>query len=415
MTDNRNPKFFYGYVIVAAAFFIMAINWGIFQIFGVFFVPLLAEFGWSRAMLSGASSLGYLLVGLFGIAAGIANDKLGPRVVFAVCGLFFGLGHLLMSQVNSVWQLYLFFGVVVGIGASAVDVVLLSTIARWFVRRRGLMSGVAKVGTGLGILIMPLVARVLISNYGWRTSYTVLGALSLVLIVLFAQLLRRDPNQMQQLPDGKQRTAVNSSNLVETGLSLREAINTKQFWIIFVTFLTFVLCTQTIIVHIAPHAEEFGISAMNAAGLISIIGGTSMIGRLVMGYACDRIGTKRALVICFLVLIATLSWLQFSKELWMLYLFGAVYGFSHGGFFAVYSPMVAWLFGTRSQGAIFGSAALSATIGGALGPLLVGYTFDLTNSYQLGFLILVVMSLAGLVLALLLKPISTPEHSAELR
>ena len=118
MVENKYPKFFYGYIVAAAAFLIMVVMWGTLYSFGIFFKPLLAELGWARAMTSGAYSLFMILHGLLYIPAGRLNDKFGPRVIMIVCGFFLGLGYLLMSQVNDIWHLYLFYGVIVGIGAA---------------------------------------------------------------------------------------------------------------------------------------------------------------------------------------------------------------------------------------------------------------------------------------------------------
>jgi len=406
LIENRKPKFFYGYIIVTAAFCIQMVAWGISSTFGVFFKPLLTEFGWSRATISGASSLYSLLMGFLSIMAGGLTDRFGPRIIIGIGGFFLGVGYLLMSQINTIWQLYLFYGVIIGIGASPMDVSLLSTVARWFVKRRGMMSGIIKAGTGIGMLIMPIVANWLISTYSWRISYIILGSLALVLIISLAQLLRRDLGQMQQLSDGEEQATAGSVNLVEVGLSLREAIHTRQFWAICAAYLTILFCVQTIMIHIAPYTVDLGISATNAANVLGTIGGVSIVGRLVMGYAGDRNGNKPAMSICFLILVLALSWLQFAKELWMLYLFAIIYGVTHGGFFALISPMVAELFGTGSHGTILGIVIFIGAIGGTIGSVLAGYIFDITGSYQLAFLICAGVSAIGLILSLLLKPTS---------
>lgn len=329
---GKKPGFFYGYIIVLVALGIQMVSWGMFNSFGVFFKPLLSEFGWSRATISGAISLNILLSGLVGVIAGVLNDRSGrPRMIVTACGLFFGLGYLLMSQLNTIWQLYLFYGIVVGIGLSATDVVLLSTIARWFVKKRSTMSGIMKVGAGMGIFIMPLVINKLIFTYDWRTSCIILGTLALVFITLTAQLLRRDPFQKGLLPDGKETLTSDHQDSTKEGLSFLEATHTRQFWGICAIYLITVFCALTILTHITLHAIDIGISAANGASLLSTIGGASIVGRLVMGNAGDRIGPKRAMTICFFILVAILSWLQFSQELWMLYLFSTVYGFTHGG------------------------------------------------------------------------------------
>ena len=259
---------------------------------------------------------------------------------------------------------------------------------------------------GVGLVIMPLVITGLISTYGWRTSFAILGIIALVIIVSATQFLRRDPSQMQQLPDGEAEAIANSVNSVEQGLSLDEAVHTRQFWTICAAYLTALFCVNTIVIHIPQHAVDLGISTTNAAGFISTIGGASIFGRLVMGNTGDRIGNKWAMMICFLILTMSLSWFQLATELWMLYLFAAVYGFSHGGFFAVISPLIAWLFGTSSHGVIFGVVSFVGQIGGFSGPILAGRIFDITDSYQLAFLILLAFAIVGLISSATLRPIN---------
>lgn len=401
----KKPKLFYGYVIVASCFSIMAIIHGTLSTFGVFFTPLLAEFGSTRAALSAASSLAFFIMGFAAILVGVLTDKFGPRVILTACTLVFGAGYLLMSRAGALWQIYLFFAVI-GIGLSASDVVPLATVVRWFVRKRGVMSGVMKVGTGLGMMAMPLVASGLIGAFGWRTSYIVLGALVLVAVLPLSQLVRRDPREMGLLPDGDRQPQAESPVLAEEGLTLREAIRTRQLWMVCGFYAMILFCAQSILVHIVPHAVDLGVSAPVAAGVAATIGGTSMLGRLVMGFAGDRIGTRRAMAVCFLILITALLWLQVARELWMLYLFASIYGFNHGGFFALISPLIAGLFGTRSQGTLLGIVICSGTFFGSISPIVTGRIFDTTGSYQLAFLILLVLAIIGLILSMLIKPIS---------
>jgi MFS family permease len=166
-------RYFYGYNIVAAGFTIQAVCIGALFAYGVFFKEFQAEFGWSRTTISGASSLAFLIMGAFGILAGRLNDTIGPRVLIATSAGFLGLGYLFMSRMQSPWQLYILYGVLVGIGYSTHDVITLSTVARWFVKRRGVMSGIVKVGTGSGQLAGPMIATVLIAVFGWRHSHLI--------------------------------------------------------------------------------------------------------------------------------------------------------------------------------------------------------------------------------------------------
>ena len=399
-------RYFFGYNIVAASFIIQAVCIGAMFSYGVFFKKFQAEFGWTRATISGASSLAFLIMGIVGIPVGRLNDRIGPRAIIAFAGIAFGLGYMFMSILLAPWQLYLLYGVLVGIGFSTHDVITLSTVARWFVRRRGMMSGIVKVGTGSGQLLVPLIATALITAYGWRTAYLIIGAVALVIIVAVAQVLRRDPQEIGLLPDGgSKKTAGTGIRPKEWGMALKDAVRTAQFWIVSIAEFTTFFCLFTIIVHIVPHAMDLGLQPTNAAGVLSMIGGVSILGRFVMGTANDRIGGKRSLIICFILLLCGLVWLQVATEAWMLFLFAVLYGFAHGGFFTVVSPTVAELFGTGSHGLLFGLVLASGTIGGAIGPLLAGHIFDLTGSYGILFLVLSGLAVIGLLLITLLQPL----------
>jgi MFS family permease len=405
MGKAKTDNFFYSYVIVAACFSIQAIGVGTYISYGVFFNQLSSEFGWSRATISGASSAAFFLMGLLGIFVGRINDRIGPRKVMTVTSSFFGLGLLLMSRLDAVWQLYLFYGVIFGIGLSSIDVIALSTTARWFVKKRGVMTGIVKVGTGMGQLMIPLAASMLIKSYGWRTSYLIIGVAGFLLLVSITQLLRRDPSQMGLLLNYEKKMSMDNPGLIRVGLSLHEAVHTRQFWMICAVNLVIVFCLMIIMVHIVPYARDIEVSALRAASVLSTIGGVSMIGRFITGIAIDRIGSKRVIIVCFILLMVELLWLQMANDLWMLYLFAVFYGITHGGFFTAISPIVAEFFGISAHGVLFGIVAFSGTIGGAIGPFVAGYIFDITAGYSLAFWLATLVSTLGLMLIVLLKPI----------
>jgi MFS family permease len=409
LAQDSKPKFFYGYTIIIAGFCIQLVSWGVYYTFGLFLNPIHEEFGWSWTTISLASSIVYLVLGSAGIIVGRLSDRFGPRMVMVGCGACLGVGYLLMSQISTVWQLYLFYGVIVALGLSGMDVLPLSATARWFVKRRGMMSGIVKVGTGVGMIIMPLVANRLITNYGWHDSYLIIGTIVLAAIIALAQLLRRDPAEKGLQPYGVNKDKAGVSDSVEWGLSLHEAIHTRQFWILAGMCALFNSCTQMTIVHIAPHSIELGMTAAGAASIMSIIGGASITGRFLLGNACDRIGSRMAMVISIVVLLGALIWLQQAGEAWMLYPFAAIYGFAHGGFFALLSPLVAELFGLKSHGELFGAVFFAGTIGGAMGPPLAGRIFDTTGSYFGAFRIFTALSGGALALSSLLKPVVRKE------
>jgi len=402
---GEKPKFFYGYVVVIAGFFIMMVLWGTIYSYGVFFKPMADDFGWTRAMTSGAYSLYMVLHGALYIVTGRLTDRFGPRKVMTVCSVILGAGFLLMSQVNAIWQLYLFYGVLIGIGASGGTVPVLTTVARWFVKRRGLMTAVAATGIGVGTIIMPLIARWLISTHDWHFSYIIVGIVVSVVLVVSAQFLRRDPAQMGQLPYGGSEIEHPGLLVQAEGFSFREAIRTKPFWLFSTIMFLFGCVAQATMVHIVPHATDLGISATVAAGLMAIIGAASIGGRIGMGGAADRVG-KRWVLFCIyaLFLIAFLLVIP-ARELWALYLFAVVFGLAYGGAEALISPVVAELFGLKALGAILGATIFAATLGGTVTPLMSGYIFDVTTSYQSAFVVLAAFSVVALVLVLLLKPI----------
>jgi MFS family permease len=411
MDTIKKHTYYYGYVIAASCFGIQAIGIGTYISYGVFFNSLASEFGWSRAAISGASSTAFFLMGLFGIFVGRLNDKVGPRNVMAVNGFLFGLGHLLMSKLGVIWQLYVFYGIIIGIGLSSVDVIALSTTARWFVKKRGIMTGIVKIGTGAGQFIIPLMASMLITRYGWRTSYFIIGAWVLLSLVAIAQLLRRDPSQISPLQDCHNDVSGGKRGLAGEGLTLGETVHTRQFWIICAVNLSIVFCFLSIMMHIVPHAQDIKISATRAATVLSTIGGVSMIGRFIIGIAIDRIGSKRAMILCSILLIVGLLWLQIAKELWMLYVFAMICGIAYGGHFTTMSPIVAEFFGLNAHGVLFGMVAFSGTIGGAIGPIMAGYIFDVTAGYSLAFWLCTFMSALGLLLLLSLNPIEETEKN----
>jgi len=398
-------KLFYGHVIVASAFVIQGLNWGIYNTFGVFFNSFLTDFGWLRATIAGAASLNFLLNGLFNIAIGGLTDRFGPRRMMTVCGLFLGTGLFLMSRVTAVWQLYLFYGVFGAIGMCGADIILLSTVARWFVRRRGAATGIIKVGSGTGIMILPLLASRLIETYGWRTTYMILGGVSLIVIVSLSQFFRRDPAEMDLVPYGSQGSDEGTAATAEEGFSIGSAFSTPQFWTVCLVYFSIVFNAYTVMTHTIQHAIDLGIAAMSAASVISIIGGASIIGRLAGGVMADRLGNRKAMMICFVILIVSLCWLQTAGNLWMLYIFAGVYSFSHGGFFSIISPMVAGIFGTRSHGLILGIVICFGTGGGALSAVLAGHIYDITGSYRVAFLVMLCVALIGLAATASLKPI----------
>jgi len=404
-----NPTQRAGYFIVAASFLIQGVAIGGMFAYGVLFAELITTFGWSRATISGAISVATLTMGVAGILAGRLNDRFGPRGVLTVSAIFYGAGFMLMSTLSAPWHLYLVWGVIVGIGLSTHDVITLSTVARWFPRRRGLMSAIIKVGTGCGQMAVPVLVAALIAAYDWRIACQVFGVGALVILLIAAQFMRRDPGAGAASIGGKP-AAVDPSAAhapkanTAPDLSYRTAMRQPAMWLLCAAQALVIACLGTITVHIVPHAIDLGLSRPAAASLLSTIGGISLLGRLTVGATIDRIGGRRALLACYCLLFASLVWLQFAEAPWMLFVFAAAYGIAHGGFFTAISPTVAELFGTRAHGALFGTVLFFGSLGAAIGPFGAGAAFDAFGSYRLAFGALCLLAMAGFVLISRLTP-----------
>jgi MFS family permease len=390
---------FYGYRIVAACSVIQAVNLGGIFTFGVLFPEFEREFGWSRTAISGATSFAFLIMGGGAVFMGRAGDRFGPRAVLTVAGIFFGLGYALLFRMAAVWELYLYYGLLAGIGLAAHDVSTLSTIARWFVRRRGLMSGFVKAGGGIGQAVVPIAAAALIAGPGWRVTCLLFGLVAIALVVGAAQVLRRDPGSLGLKPDGEAPDVAPDRAQREDGASLKEAFRSRTLWVLCFAKFCDLFCLFTVIVHIVPFGVDHGLEPTVAAGVLSTIGAMSIVGRIVLGGAYDRFGARRLLLTCFSILAASLVLLQFVGSAWSLFLFAMIYGPAHGGFFTITSPSVAEYFGTRAHGTLFGLVVSCGTFGATLGPIVAGSLFDAMGSYAGAFALLLGFSLAGLLVA----------------
>ncbi len=405
MPIRAPQRYGYAHLIAAICFSIQALGVGTFIAFGVFFNPLMEEFGWSRAAISGASSLAFFIMGLFGVIVGRLNDRFGPRQLMTVTAILLGLGCVLMARLTTLWELYLFYGIIFGMGLSSIDVIALTTIARWFSHRRGFMTGIVKVGTGAGQFVIPLSASGLILLYGWRWSFVLIGTSVALILVFMAQFLRRDPDALRSHKQLETADNQGTTPATESSLPLHRVLRTVQLWTICLANLCLVFCLMIIMLHIVPHARDLGFSAMQAAGVLSIIGAVSMLGRFISGLIIDRLGSKAVMGGCFVLLLISLGWLQYAHQSWMLYLFAFIYGLAHGGCFTAISPLVAEWFGIQSHGTLFGIVVCFGTTGGSVGPLFAGHLFDLSGSYQPTFRIVTAMALIAWGMLLFLRPV----------
>jgi MFS transporter, OFA family, oxalate/formate antiporter len=402
LNTKKHSKIFYGYVIVAASFLIMTLAYGAQNTFGVFFKPMAREFGWSRAETSGPFAMCVLLSGLLSIVSGRLSDRYGPRKVVAFGGIILGVGYILMSLIHGLWQLYLFYGVLVAIGLSAIYIPLVSMIARWFTTRRGLMSGIGISGIGFGIAVMPALASQLVVRFEWRIPLLVIGGILMVAIALLAQLLRTV--QETGSTTENRGSPANAAVGAEEGFSFREAIKTRQFWMIFIAWILYGFFYQIGMVHIVPYANDRGMSAVAAATVLTTIGLVGTFGRVSQGFISDRLGNRNTVFGSYALMGLAYAGLAVSHSIWMLYVFAVVFGFLFGiGILLI--PMVAEYFGFKDLGVISGVLIFSNSLGGTIGPPLAGGIFDATNSYELAFIACAVAGLAAGSIVWRLKPI----------
>ena len=267
------------------------------------------------------------------------------------------------------------------------------------------MSGILTAGAALGIGVIPLLSSLFISAFGWRNSYMILGSSVFIIIIVAALFLRRDPGEMALLPYGSDGSMVENTARQAEGLSLSEAVRTRQLWLLNIVSFGDRFLINVIVVHIVIHSQGLGISATAAASILSVAAGVSIPARIVVGSFADSLGNRPALMICILMSLVAFILLLVAKGLWMLYLFAFLYGFGLWATGTIMSPITAELFGLKSHGTILACSGLAGAIGAAVGPVVTGHIFDITNSYTLGFIICIIVNITALIAILLLRPI----------
>ena len=401
-------KVFYGWVIVIVFLVVGITLYGIAFSFGVFFKSIESTFSLTRAETSAVSSVNMLFVGVFGFLGGWALDRYGPRIVILLMGLFAGLSLLLTSQVNASWQLFITYSLLLAMGVGGLYVVPTATVSRWFNKKRGLTLGIAGSGMGLGVVIMAPLATYLITNFDWRMAYIVMGLVAWLMIIPLSSLLKKDPRQIGALPDGLSSSAPDieyqEDGIQPLDSSLLRILSTRNFWLFVFTWLFFAFSLLLVLTHLVPHATDIGISSREAASVLSLMGGAAVAGRVLMGIASDRIDRKLTVIVCALLQAGAMLWLIWVQDLWMFYLFASVYGFAYSGFESSVGALIGDTFGLGKIGAIFGMLEFGFAAGAAIGPVVGGLIFDVSNSYSLAFLIGAVTMLVIVLLILLARP-----------
>jgi OFA family oxalate/formate antiporter-like MFS transporter len=384
------------------------VAYGIQFTFGVFMPAVSADTGWDRASLSVPYSLYVFVYSALGAVTGRLTDRWGPRVVLTVGGCLLGCGIMLMSQVHALWQIYAVLGLIAASGMSAAYVPCNATLVRRFTQRRGLALSVASSGASFGNFLFPPLVAALISAYGWRSTYLILGLLGVAAISLCASFVVRDPEKMDLYPDGRRPVESSSARTHESVLitdewTLASAKRTSAFWLLNAIFTLTWLVIFMPMVHIVPFAVDLGISSVRAAMTISVIGIAGFAGRLLLGPISDRLGRISALGLCLLLQALAFVGFVFTTSLASLYLAAAVFGFSYSGATALFPAIVGDFYGRAAVGAIVGFIFAVSGAPAAFGPLIAGYIYSVTGHYSAAFILSAGLNIAALLLLLLLK------------
>ncbi len=398
----ENRILYYGWVVTGAGLIIMTVETGILLTFGVFFEPILTEFGWTKAQLSSVFSAFMSVRILTSLPVGYLADRFGVRAVVLLGAILASTSLFFTSTFRNLWELYLYYSILFSIGTSCAYIPVTSAVSRWFRRKRGLAIGIVVLGLGLGTLVMTPLTGLLISSYGWRQSYVVLSLMLFVVFVGCGVLLKQRPQSFHER--GNTDAACDTLIVSEDdSYNLRQAIYTRAFWMQGATWFFLSFALYSVLIHIVSYAIHMGVQPIKASAILGMIGGCSLLGRVIMGSISDQLGRRRSTIISSLMNLAAVTGMLVSSDLLMFYGSCFVFGFSYGGWGAQMPAMCADHFGERNSGSILGGIFLVAQAGMAMGPWSVGYMIDLMGSYKPLFLATVGASLLGFLFSLLIE------------
>ena len=383
MFDVRRRQ---GWVVVGACSLVMFGVWNSHAGFGVFLPVLANEFGWSRGAISVAPSLNLIIGGLIAFFVGAASDRYGPRLILAASAVLVGALFALASRIDALWHLYAVLGVLLGVAMSSVYLVPTTTVSRWFVDRRGLALGILLAGLNLAFVTGPRLSAFLIERYGWRTTYLLLGALVWVLAIPGSLLTRFPPASASA---GSDRSAASS------GSTVREALADRRLWLLVTAWMLLGFNQMMMSIHLVSYVKDRGVTLERAALALTILGTGTIFGRILVGMAADRLGTKPMFWVCLTVQTTTLVSIIAGPSLSILNFLLFWLGLSAAGSDTTLVKGAVETFGVRSIGAVMGVLSLGWRCGAALGPTAAGFIYDATGTYVLAF----ALSAAGLALS----------------
>jgi len=401
--SETEPESHYRWVVMSASLVLVALSYGSASAFSVFLKPLVEEFGWPRGAASLAYSFNMVASGLFAIAMGAVADRYGTRRVALLGITFLGLGLILSSRTSHLWQLYLSFGLVAGgMGFGSLNAPLVANVTGWFERNRGLATSITFSGTGLGVMVLSPLSRYLITTYGWRTSFLILGILCWVIGFPLALLIRTRLAATLALT-GEVSSPVSGSDPPVLGPHAKDSCKAEVSQLLWRMRSAILCCCITMsipLVHVVAYAQDQGIPKMAAATLLGVIGGFGFVARILMGLVSDRIGGRSTLLLCSILQTAGVLGLLMVHGLWSLYLFGSLFGIGYGGILPQYAIITRQTLGSQAIGRTYGTISMFGTGGTAIGGALGGFLFDLSGTYTIPFGLAVLSGITNILLAL---------------
>ena len=404
-TTALKSPIFYGWVVVGICFLTLAVGGATNGSFSIFYVAMLKEFHWSRADAAGAYSLSMLLFSVCGPLVGWLIDRFGTRKVMPFGVIVLTIGLLSSSFISSLWQLYLFYGVLMAAGITHIGFIPnVLIISNWFFRHRALALGIANAGRGVGALILLPLIQYAIQKAGWRHAYLFLGALVfIVLLPLLAIFQRGRPLDKGLIRLGDADTAshaAENSKPVPVGPSLSDAMRSYRFWTLGILGIVFGAGFSGLFVHAVAYMGDVGYPTFFAATIFGLTGACRSGGGILGGFFSDRYGRESAFTIFSVLTFTGTMALIFSKPEtpFMIYAFAIMHGLGSGATGTIASSLQADIFQGKSFGLIFGFIQAATGIGAALGPWLTGLIYDTQGTYLpalKGMLGIYVLAVAG--------------------
>lgn len=384
----KKEKIFWGWYIVAGAFLVMAVNYGARYCFGVFVKPLSEEHGWSRSVISLAATINMLVYSTGAIFVGRLLDRIAPRWIITCGAIIAALGFTLTGFINTPLSFYLTYGLLVGLGAAGLGVVVCSSsVGKWFIKKRGIAIGIATMGISFGTVLLTPLAAYIGKYFSWRIGLFVLGAITCFVGIVISQTLMRktQPEAYCLLPDGDkisfphQKPTIPTLTKVSTAAIFRDS----RFWTIAICHGLIIMVIMSVFVHQVAYAIDNNIENITAATSLAAVSMTGFFGQFFFGWLSDRLrDPKYAYFLGILFLFIGMILLFYAHSVSNLYLYAIIYGFGYGSLAPILPIIAADRFGRHFLGSIYGLLTFFIGIGGSIGPILGGIIYDKFGSYQ---------------------------------